>query len=149
MLKIYVPEGLQASGKSTLGRDISEETGAVIISIDDVRNEVLPKAGKIWSPYHGKGREVQEEWERRVIWTLEKEKKSVYADRTNLTPEGKIRIALLAKGRAEVIRGGRLDLRWVPPEVCIARDALRPEKTRVGPEPIWDLFNRYIVWKEQ
>lgn len=138
---VHVPRGLPGSGKSTLARQVSAVRGVVPVAIDTVRDAEWPGAPPEWDPYSGLGRRVQAVWEARVrdlVWAGV----DVYLDRTNLHPAGRVRLAPLLPPRVEFVDW---ELRWVPLETCIARDAKRPDATRVGAAVITRTWRRHLA----
>lgn len=136
---IHAPMGVQASGKSTLSRRIAAATGAVHVDLDDVRRRVWPDCPPVWDPHAGEGLRVQAAFEAAVLEQLASGR-DVVADRTNLVPADLDRLRVIAPHARLVIH----DLRHVDLATCIARDAARPDTTRVGADGIRALHGRWI-----
>ncbi|MGW2721375.1 ATP-binding protein [Streptomyces sp. NPDC001492] len=137
---IHAPMGVQASGKSTLSRLIAAETGAVHVDLDDVRRRVWPDCPPVWDPHSGRGLRVQRVYEAEVAAVLAAGR-DVIVDRTNVDPRDLARLRVIAPHARLLIH----DLTAVPLATCIARDAARPDTTRVGADGIRDLHRRWLA----
>lgn len=135
---LHLPRGLPGSGKTTLARRLAE-AGVVHIELDVIRRRVWPQCPPSWDPYSGEGLAVQAAFEAAVLAELAAGR-DVCADRTNLDGRAAARLRLLAPHARVVVH----DLRHVPLEVCIARDAARPVATRVGEAGIRELWGRWL-----
>lgn len=137
MNTIHAPRGLPAAGKSTLARRLAAATGAVHVELDVIKLRVWPDVPHIYDPYSWPGLAVQQAFEAEVSAHLAAGR-DVIADRTNLNCEGLRRLERL---------GGRLviyDLRGARLADCVARDAARPPRTRIGVDGIRELHRRWL-----
>lgn len=135
---LHLPRGLPGCGKSTLARKLAA-TGAVHVELDAHRRRVWPACPRSWDPYTGPGLAVQVAFEAEIAELLAAGR-DVVADRTNLHPEGIRRLQQLAPQARLVVH----DLRGVPLGACIARDAARPWRERVGESEIRALAERWL-----
>lgn len=125
---LHAPRGLPGSGKSTLARRLAAATGAAHVELDAIRRLLWPGAPPDWDPHAGLGLEVRAAFEAELAALLAAGR-DVIADRGHVSATGWLRLQQLVAGRAEIVVH---DLRSVPLAVCVARDALRPDETRVG-----------------
>lgn len=137
MPRLHLPTGLPGSGKTTVSRALAAR-GAVHVELDAHRRRVWPDCPPSWDPYSGRGLLVQESFEAEIAGWLAAGR-DVVADRTNLHPEGVRRLQLLAPQARVTVH----DLTGVPVAVCIARDAARPKRERVGEDGIRALWERW------
>jgi len=136
----HAPMGLQGSGKTTLSRQLAAATGAVHIDLDPIRRRVWPDCPASWDPHAGRGLVVQRAFEAAVVEQLASGR-DVIVDRTNLDPRDIGRLRVIAPDARLIVH----DLRHVPLELCIARDAARPRPQRVGEDGIRQLHQRWLA----
>lgn len=135
MPKLHCLTGLPASGKTTealrMMADALKE-GKVItrVSKDDIRAQ-LESTGWTWS--HAKEREVIAAEDLLIIEALQRGE-DVIVDDTNFGVKHHTRLEAIAKGQGAEIEWH--DLTDVSVSMCVARDALREGKKRVGPNVI-------------
>lgn len=133
---IHAPRGLPGAGKSTLARRLAA-AGAAHVELDTHRRRLWPDCPPSWDPYRGPGRAVQAAFEAEIAEWLAAGR-DVVADRTSLDPRGLHRLERL---------GARLviyDLRDVPVADCVARDAARPPRDRIGEDGIRAMAGRWL-----
>lgn len=139
MTTLTITRGLPGSGKSTWART---QTGAVRANRDDLRRMLHggPR-GENWA-------EVQVTTAQRAqIEALLRAGVSVICDDTNLRARVVRELAELA-----VACGADVEIKdftHVPVEVCVERDAARPQPERVGAEVIRMLHARFLAGKRQ
>ncbi|MCZ4513510.1 AAA family ATPase, partial [Streptomyces sp. ActVer] len=134
--RLHAPRGLPGAGKSTLARRLAA-AGAAHVELDVHRRRLWPDCPPSWDPYRGPGVAVQAAFEAEIAGWLAAGR-DVVADRTNLHPRGLHRLERL---------GARLviyDLRDVPLADCVARDAARPPRDRIGGDAIRALAGRWL-----
>jgi predicted kinase len=135
MTTLTITRGLPGSGKTTWAR---EQIGAVRVNRDDLRRMLHGR-------YLGYSRAEAHVSvaHRALVAALLEAGVSVICDDTNLsaTVVRELR-ALAAKSGADVVVKDFTD---VPIEVCLARDAARPDDIRVGEEAIRDMHRRYLA----
>ena len=111
--------GLPGSGKSYHARKISEETGAILFSSDNIRDELYGS-----EKHQGHNKEVFAELHRRLTKSI-RDGKSVIYDATNLTPSAR-------KQTLERMKRAGCEAVCVfvdtPAEECIARNKKRSRK---------------------
>ena len=135
MTTLTITRGLPGSGKSTWAR---EQPRAVRVNRDDLRRMLHgAPLGQGWA-------EVQVTVAQRAqVEALLRAGVSVICDDTNLRARVVRELGELALGcGADVVVRDFTD---VPLEECIARDALRPDDTRVGEDAIRGLHQRYLA----
>lgn len=133
MSKLYMMIGLPASGKSTIAKEISESEGAIIVSSDEIRKELL---GDINDQSNNKL--VFKEVEKRIIEGLKVG--NVIYDATNINY--KKRMAFLQKlNKLEVEKIAVLVV--VPYEECLSRNKDR-ERT-IPKEVITRMYHNFYV----
>ncbi|MCX5598376.1 ATP-binding protein [Streptomyces phaeochromogenes] len=133
---IYAPRGLPGAGKSTLARRLAA-AGAAHVELDVIKHRVWPDCPRLYDPYTGPGRAVQAAFEAEIAGWLAAGR-DVVADRTSLNIRGLHRLERL---------GARLviyDLRDVPVADCVARDAARPPRDRIGGDAIRAMAGRWL-----
>ena len=136
---VHVLRGLPGSGKSTLARRLVAG-GAVRVSLDVHRRRVWPDCPQSWCPFSGRGLWVQQSFEQELRQLLA-DGHDVVCDRTSLSVEGPARLrGIAAEFGARVVVH---DLTSISAETCIARDAARPERERVGAAAIWAKHAEY------
>lgn len=139
----YACKGLPASGKTSWARDIvlDNEPGKAVRVNRDLLRTMLH-----FDRFGGRSTEATTEWARdRVIelamWNQYVD--IIICDDTNLDP------SVMSRLRALVERGGfefRVqDFTDVPIEVCIARDANRVGKAKVGADVIRGMAERWLA----
>lgn len=137
MAKLIITRGLPGSGKTTWAK---AQPHAVRVNRDELRRMMHGgHTGEGWAE-----RQVSLA-QRAQIDALLRAGVNVISDDTNLrgkTVRELAELALLAG--AEVTLE---DFTWVPMEICIERDALRPESDQVGPEVIKRMHERYLAGK--
>jgi tRNA uridine 5-carbamoylmethylation protein Kti12 len=137
VLRAY--RGLPGSGKTTAAREwVAADPGSrARVNRDDLRAMVHDGAfiDGVTEPVIRRARDA-------LIRSLLRRGVSVAVDDTNL-PDAVIgyleQLAQSAKATLEVI-----DLRDVPLQTCISRDAARPDESRVGAIKIEGMHRRYI-----
>ncbi|MGW1744522.1 ATP-binding protein [Streptomyces sp. NPDC002092] len=137
---IHAPIGVQASGKTELSRLIAAATGAVHVDLDAIRRRVWPDCPPVWDPHSGRGLRVQAAFEAAVLGQLAAGR-DVIVDRTNVDPRDLARLRVIAPHARLLIH----DLTAVPLAACVARDAARPDATRVGADGIRALHERWLA----
>lgn len=136
MTKLIIMQGLPASGKSTLAKELAKTNGAIRINKDLLRTMLH------FDRFTGKNEEMTRHADRLLAREFLLDGKNVIIDDTNLNPktvQGWVDLAKETQGTR--IEYQRLD---TPVEVCVARDASR--ETPVGPHIIigmalqWGLY---------
>lgn len=140
MIKVILTKGLPGSGKSTWAKKVIQENPNAYkrINKDDLR--VMLDDGK-----HSEDSEkfILQVRDSLILMATEKGK-HVIVDDTNLASKHEERVRQLVKGKAELIIQ---DFTEVPLETCIKRDLNR--LASVGEKVILEMYNRYILIKEQ
>jgi predicted kinase len=138
MPTLPITRGLPGSGKTTWAR---QQGGHVRVNRDELRRMLHG------GPLHTGWAEVQVTLAQRAeIGALLRAGLKVICDDTNL--RGKVVRELAELGRlcgAEVVVRDFTD---VPVDVCVARDALRPDDDRVGEEVIRGMWQRYLAGRK-
>jgi predicted kinase len=134
---LFITRGLPGSGKSTWAR---QQQGAVRVNRDDLR--LMMHGGFTGEGYREKQVTAVQRASVEALLTMGV---SVICDDTNL--RGKVvrelaELALAAGATPELV-----DFTHVPIEVCIERDAARPES--VGAEVIQRMYDRYLAGKRE
>ena len=116
MNTLYMMIGLPASGKSTCAKEISQKTGAKIVSSDEIRKE-------LWGSYDDRehNSETFSVVEEKILEGLEKE--DVIYDATNLNYKRRMNFLQRLKGIEKVAV-----LMLTPYEECSKRNNLRQRK---------------------
>lgn len=148
MPTLHITRGLPGSGKTTHARAWVAEnpTTRARINRDDLR-------AMLHNSTHIRGSNGQRGTEQAIIAArdaaivaLLSQGLDVICDDTNLpalTVAQLRRLAGRARARFEVI-----DLTGVPVEVCVARDAARSGRARVGEQVIWGMHDAHIAEAE-
>ena len=137
MKKVYLYQGLPASGKSTAAKQrIAEEPGVYKrVNKDDLRAMLD----------HNHWTKANEKFVLRIrdqiILAALEEGKHVIVDDTNLHPRHEERIRQLVKGKAEV---EIVDFMHVDIDTCIERDLQRANS--VGERVIRRMWSQYLTW---
>jgi len=135
MATLTITRGLPGSGKTTWAR---QQAGHVRVNRDELRRMLHG------GPLHTGWAEVQVTLAQQAqVDALLRAGLNVICDDTNLRAKAVRELAELGRqaGASVVVR----DFTQVPVEVCIARDALRPEPERVGEDVIREMWQRYLA----
>ena len=134
MKKIIFLKGLPGSGKTTWAKEfISTNSGFYRVNKDDIRTEFpnLPEA-----------QVIETETERVKAILSFPASHGVIIDNTHFNPIHETRYRKLA---AEYNADFQIKFFDVPVNECIARDAKREGKAKVGKKVIMDMYNRYCT----
>lgn len=133
--------GLPASGKTTYAKALEAE-GWVRVNKDDIRIQL----GMSRSAYKREQEAAVIDRRDDAICKALEAGKSVVSDDTNFGKKHEPRLRELAKRYGAAFEVA--DFTHVPVEVCIARDAERPEDQRVGPDVIWGMAEAHLGLKK-
>lgn len=143
MATMYIMRGWPASGKSTYAKAwvAQDPINRMRVNRDTLR--LMAHDGKHIKPSRGNN---GTEWiiiamRNAIIDVSLGAGMNVIVDDTNL-PDGHV-AALQARAERKDANVEVVDFRHVPIDVCIDRDAKRPEHERVGAEVILDMFSKY------
>ncbi len=135
--KLTITRGLPASGKTTWAK---AQTGAVRVNRDELRRMF---AGAAWDHRCAADEDVVTEVQFEAIAAWLARRRHVIVDDTNLPDEVVKALRRFAAGHHAEF--AIQDFSGVPVEVCIARDAARPEAERVGEKVIRGMWERYLA----
>lgn len=139
-MKIIVMQGLPGSGKTTVAKEICQDTSYVRVCRDDIREMF----GVYWVP----SREdlVTEVEKTTIIKALDKGY-NVVVDATNFNPKTLNRISDIAT-HPSFIDSVEVEIKFIntPVEECIRRDKLRTRQ--VGEKVIIDFAKKYLNYIE-
>jgi predicted kinase len=132
VINLHLTYGLSASGKSTWAREFALSEGLIRLSMDDVRATLgTPSGSLLWTKeFEGLAFSTMLAMARSLV----KEGRGVIFDNTHLSSSMPSQIAKAF--RHQNVSFHVKDFTHVPREVCLERDALRPDGVRVGPDVI-------------
>lgn len=138
MTTLTITRGLPGSGKTTWAR---AQPGMVRVNRDDLRRMFAA----VWDHGNRADEDVVTEVQMDAVGAWLSRRRSVVVDDTNLRPDVVERLRVFAGlHHVEFLIE---DFTHVPLEVCIARDAARPESERVGERVIRGMWQKYLAPK--
>lgn len=141
MSKLTIYRGLPGSGKSTSAKALAAHQGnTVVLERDELRMELL---GSYWTGNHEDEQEVTRVQLERLAVLLGTGVNVIISD-TNLRDKYVRKFLKVASGQGATV--GYVDLRDVPVETCIQRDALRERS--VGEEVITTMHDKFIKGRD-
>lgn len=143
MATLYIMVGLQGSGKSTKAKEIANETGAVIISLDSIREEVAGSR-KNWHENpdifnNTMSRSIANIQNAMVEWHL-KNGESVIVDNMNLKSRYVAFFQELSKKYGANIEFIKMKCDWA---TLKERNQSRPSDERVDEYWLYQMFKTY------
>jgi len=146
MPKLYITQGLPASGKSTWALKLIEENPDIVRANRDTIRLAMFSDAHPWRPSLEKDVTLQE---RNIVETALDSGKSVIIDDTNLSTRTMNMWRDIQKKYSVSMHVE--DFKHVPLQTCIERDALRTGKARVGAVVIQNMALRYglITWPDK
>lgn len=143
MATLYIMVGLPGSGKSTKAKEISKETGAVIISLDGLREEIAGSQ-KNWHENpdifnNAMSRSIANIQNAMVEWHL-KNGESVIVDNMNLKSRYVAFFQELSKKYGTNIEFVKMKCDWA---TLKERNQSRPSDERVDEDWLYQMFKTY------
>ena len=135
MNKVIICKGLPGSGKTRWAKEFLKGNPSFIRAN---RDEIRLMLGRSFSH---RFEDVVTKVEHSAILAALEKGYDVIVDDTNLNPVTVKKIEDLVLGKAEIEIKSFLD---VSPEECIKNDSEREGKSKVGPDVIWGMYNKYL-----